>query len=42
MNCSGGTPQAGWAAVNLAMVPFLVLAGGSLIWLLTRPKAQAA
>ena len=42
MNCSGGTPQAGWAAVNLAMVPFLVLAGGSLIWLLTRPKAQVA
>ncbi|MBB05991.1 MAG: MFS transporter [Pseudooceanicola sp.] len=42
MNCSGGTPQAGWAAVNLAMVPFLVLAGGSLIWLLTRPKTQAA
>ena len=33
MNCSGGTPEAGWAAVNLAMVPFLTLAGGALIWL---------
>jgi MFS family permease len=39
MNCSGGTPQTGWAAVNLAMVPFLVLAGGALIWLVMRPKA---
>ncbi|WP_372604739.1 MFS transporter, partial [Actibacterium sp.] len=33
MNCSGGTAQVGWTAVNLAMVPFLVLAGGALIWL---------
>lgn len=38
MNCSGGTPEAGWAAVNLAMVPFLTLAGGALIWLVLRPK----
>jgi hypothetical protein len=38
MNCSGGTVQAGWAAVNLAMVPFLVLAGGALIWLAMRPR----
>ncbi|KAJ56659.1 multidrug MFS transporter [Actibacterium mucosum KCTC 23349] len=38
MNCSGGTPQAGWNAVNLAMGPFLVLAGGALIWLSLRPK----
>jgi MFS family permease len=36
MNCSGGTAVEGWAAVNLAMVPFLVLAGGSLIWLVMR------
>lgn len=42
MNCSGGTPQEGWAAVNIAMVPFLVLAGAALIWLMLRPKAQAA
>ncbi len=38
MNCSGGTPVEGWTAVNLAMVPFLVLAGGSLIWLVRQPK----
>ena len=39
MNCSGGSVVAGWNAVNLAMVPFLVLAGGALIWLVMRPKA---
>ncbi len=38
MNCSGGSAQAGWAAVNIAMVPFLVLAGGALIWLVLRPR----
>ncbi|MBS8228538.1 MFS transporter [Vannielia litorea] len=38
MNCSGGSAQAGWTAVNLAMAPFLVLAGGALIWLVLRPK----
>ncbi|MDX8348780.1 MFS transporter [Cognatiyoonia sp. IB215446] len=38
MNCSGGTAVEGWNAVNLAMVPFLVLAGGSLIWLVRQPK----
>ncbi len=38
MNCSGGTPVEGWNAVNLAMVPFLVLAGGSLIWLVRQPR----
>ena len=38
MNCSGGSPVEGWNAVNLAMVPFLVLAGGSLIWLVRQPK----
>ena len=42
MNCSGGTAVEGWTAVNLAMVPFLVLAGGALIWLATRPEASAA
>ena len=42
MNCSGGTAVEGWTAVNLAMVPFLVLSGGALIWLATRPKASAA
>nr|WP_111300773.1 MFS transporter [Paracoccus saliphilus] len=38
LNCSGGSVQAGWNAVNLAMLPFLVLAGGALIWLVMRPK----
>jgi len=33
MNCSGGSPVEGWTAVNIAMVPFLTLAGGALIWL---------
>ena len=41
MNCLGGDPQTGWAAVNLAMVPFLTLAGGALIWFaLRRPEAD--
>ena len=38
MNCSGGSVQSGWQAVNMAMLPFLVLAGGALIWLALRPK----
>lgn len=38
MNCSGGTAQVGWTSVNLAMAPFLMLAGGALIWLAFRPK----
>lgn len=42
MNCSGGSAQAGWTAVNLAMAPFLVLAGGALIWMVLRPKDIAA
>lgn len=42
MNCSGGNPVEGWAAVNIAMVPFLVLAGGSLIWLVMRNRAATA
>ena len=33
MNCSGGTPVEGWNAVNYAMIPFLILAGGALLWL---------
>jgi MFS family permease len=38
MNCSGGSVQAGWQLVNLAMLPFLVAAGGALIWLWLRPR----
>jgi MFS family permease len=42
MNCSGGTAVEGWTAVNIAMAPFLVLAGGALIWLVLKPKSSAA
>ncbi|RDC73447.1 MFS transporter [Rhodovulum sp. 12E13] len=38
MNCSGGDAVAGWSAVNLAMAPFLAMAGGALIWLSLRPR----
>jgi len=38
MNCSGGSIVAGWNAVNLAMLPFLALAGGALIWLVMRRR----
>ncbi|KGJ06135.1 Predicted arabinose efflux permease, MFS family [Paracoccus halophilus] len=41
MNCMGGSTQAGWNAVNLAMLPFLVLAGAALLWLMLRPRALA-
>jgi MFS family permease len=39
MNCAGSTAVEGWTAVNLAMIPFLALAGAALIWLSLRPKA---
>jgi len=42
MNCIGGDPVEGWAAVNIAMVPFLVLAGGSLLWLVMRGRTATA
>ena len=42
MNCSGGTAEAGWSAVNLAMGPFLVLAGGALIWLAFQRRDETA
>ncbi len=38
MNCSGGSARDGWSAVNLAMIPFLTLAGAALIWLWLRPQ----
>ena len=37
MNCLGGSAQTGWSAVNLAMLPFLILAGAALLWLMLRP-----
>jgi MFS family permease len=42
MNCAGGTVQTGWQMVNLAMLPFLILAGGALIWLWLRPQESRA
>ena len=42
MNCAGGSAQEGWQMVNLAMLPFLVLAGGTLIWLWLKPSAARA
>ncbi|MFD3189587.1 MFS transporter [Sedimentitalea sp. HM32M-2] len=42
MNCSGGTATEGWTAVNMAMAPFLFLAGGALLWLMLQPRAQNA
>jgi hypothetical protein len=39
MNCAGGSVVAGWNMVNLAMLPFLVLAGAALIWMALRPQA---
>lgn len=33
MNCTGGTVIEGWAAVNYAMTPFLLLAGIAVLWL---------
>lgn len=42
MNCSGGTAAQGWSAVNLAMVPFLMLAAGALWWLSRRPAPTPA
>lgn len=38
MNCSGSDAETGWQLVNMAMLPFLVLAGGALIWLALRPR----
>ena len=38
----GDDVQTGWSAVNLAMLPFLILAGAALIWLALRPKDALA
>jgi MFS family permease len=40
MNCSGADAVHGWNAVNLAMIPFLALAGAALIWLTLRPAPR--
>ena len=41
LNCSGGTAVNGWNAVNMAMIPFLMLAGAALVWLTSRDKQEA-
>ncbi len=38
---SGADVVSGWNAVNIAMVPFLALAGAALIWLALRPRDEA-
>lgn len=38
----GETTLEGWNAVNIAMIPFLALAGAALIWLVLRPADEAA
>jgi MFS family permease len=40
LNCVGGDIVQGWTWVNLAMIPFLLLAGGALVWLARQPAAQ--
>ncbi len=39
---SGNDVIGGWTAVNLAMAPFLILAGAALIWLALRPRDAMA
>lgn len=41
MNCSGGTPVDGWNAVNIAMIPFILLAGIALVWLKVQDRRKA-
>ena len=36
LNCAGSTAVQGWNTVNLAMIPFLLLAAGALVWLRRR------
>ncbi len=42
MNCAAGDPATGWQAVNLAMIPFLCVAGGGLLWLSLISRRPAA
>ncbi len=40
MNGIGGSAQQGWTAVNVAMVPLLLIAGGALIWLVNHSRRR--
>jgi len=42
MNGFGANPAEGWAAVNIAMVPLLLLAGVALVWLVNHDRRQTA
>jgi len=42
MNGFGANPAEGWAAVNIAMVPLLLLAGVALVWLVNHNRRQMA
>ncbi len=43
LNCIGNTPTMGWNSVTYAMVPFLLLAGTALTWLMIkRPRKGRA
>lgn len=42
MNCAGADPVSGWTAVNVAMVPFLLVAGGAVLWLMLKPQPRSA
>lgn len=42
LNCTGGNVVQGWYAVNFAMVPFLALAAGAMIWLTLRRRRKPA
>lgn len=41
LNGLGYAPQFGWNLVNLAMIPFLLLAAGSLVWLARQKRIGA-
>ncbi len=41
MNGFGDTAAEGWAAVNIAMVPLLLVAGAALIWLVNHTRKTA-
>ena len=42
MNCTGGPAPVGWEYVNWAMTPFLMLAGGALLWLFVSRQGRQA
>ena len=41
MSCIGGSPEQGWIAVNIAMIPLLAMAALALVWLARQPSARA-